>query len=232
MNTWYSYGKYREVPVGSGFKEIMRFLYRTDFFTLGIIFLIVIIIITIFIIKSIIVQDIDTITTLLIILLIAILFAIISIPIYSIPILISSLIIWSLVKKGNKIFMDDKKIIINHQNWSMTPSLTNQIPLSLISHVQKADEDYWKERWKNTKRSWKWVRFHPLPPKGGLHPMYSVSKNLIIIFLKEPIKIRNSTLGARSIFGIKIKEYWVREVIIDINPEYQDEFIATIKGRK
>ncbi len=227
-----SSGNMKEIPIGSGFKEIYLFLIKMMAGSfVFIIFLILFIgsaIITISIAQGNFPNPIIAILTIFFILFITLL----TFPFIVLMMALSALIVWGLVKKGNRIHLKNGRMYINHQNWSVLPAISNSIPISSIECVQKAGDEYWKERWKNTMWRWKLLRLHPLPPKGGLYPMYATKKNLMILYLDTPVRVNNQKLGAWTRFGLTIKEYWVMEVIIDIDREFQDVLIDEIESRK
>lgn len=225
-------GSGREIPTGSGFKEVLLMMMRQVLFSFFIIIFIVVFVPAVFLALSII----DGAALDIVGIIIAAIF-IFSILLFTcafmlLPISLSALIVWGLVKNSNNTYMNQDWIITHHKHWSMTPSIKNQIRLSNIWDVKKADKAYWKERWRETKWSWKLMRLYPLPPKGGLHPIFSTRKNLLIIFLNDPIKVASQSLGSWTWLGLKVDEHWVREVVIDIDPDHQDQFIEELRSRR
>ncbi|MFW3147226.1 MAG: hypothetical protein ACMUIE_10500 [Thermoplasmatota archaeon] len=228
----FQYGKDTfEVPTGSGFKEIYILLGKQMLFGYIILLFIFITISAVFTVTSLVQGDGEGLFISLSIPMFMSLMLLMTIPFLMLTILIPAVLVSRLVKEGNRTYVDNGRIVVYHQNWSMSPIIKNVIPISSVSHVLKADESYWRERWKNTRLAWKILRLHPLPPKGGLHPMYSTRKHLLIIFLKHPVKITNMNLGVWTRMGLTVKEYWVREVIIDVNPDSQDYFIDEVITR-
>lgn len=224
--------KAKTIPVGSGPKDIFFFLLKSFIPTFAIAYLIVLMIPISIGLVTLAMGEFDGLIAAFFIFFIMLFSMVILIPILVLPVSLSVLIVWNIVKQGNNTHLFNDRIVVQHQNWSMTPPMTNTIPLALISHTQKADEAYWKDRWKKTKTIWKIMKLHPLPPNGGLHPMYSPRKNLLILFLREPIKVNNMKLGTWTRLGLTVNEHWVREVIIDVEPEFQDLLIKEIKWRK
>ncbi|MGA1822584.1 MAG: hypothetical protein ACMUIG_08650 [Thermoplasmatota archaeon] len=226
-------GRGNEIPVGSGTKEIFLFIMKMLSLMLSFVFGFTFLFLGLMMISSIAEGDPEGMESSLWVLVAIILTVFIMGIIILIPVAVAGLSVSKAVKSGNRSYLTKNRIIVNHQHWTMTPVINNTIPILSISHVRKADEAYWKERWRNTKLSWKIMRLHPMPPNGGLHPMFSTRENLLILFLKEPVRINNMTLGADAPrMGNDIREYWVKEVIIDVDPEFQDLLIKEIKSRK
>jgi hypothetical protein len=114
--------------------------------------------------------------------------------------------------------------------WNMLyPSVHNSIPIFLIHSIERPKDDYFRERWQKTHWFFKINALTYRPPHGGLYVPYTSKKNLLILRMREPVKISNTNfLPARRPPLMKITDEWVREVIVDIDPEYHDEFIRNI----
>jgi hypothetical protein len=135
------------------------------------------------------------------------------------------------ILKGNKIFLTDDGILVKHQYWISTAKLTNLIPYEKISEIRKADEEYFQQT-RDAVPVWKRLLLLGVPPPtGGLYHIYSNHEGLLILFLDRPLRIKNMMFNKMSTGVPMFEEKVVKEVIIDIHPEEQEEFMSEVRKR-
>lgn len=132
-----------------------------------------------------------------------------------------------LIKKGKngvEIAGEEIKVL---NTWDLAyPPVQNIIPIDNVKRIEPAGDDYFSERWKKTGWFHRFDLMGHKPPHGGLYLPMTSRKNLLIIYLFEPILISNTNfLPSRRPPLMKITEELVKEVIVDIDPLYHNEFI-------
>jgi hypothetical protein len=119
-------------------------------------------------------------------------------------------------------------ILVQHKLWITTGTMRNFVPFRNISRVDPIDDNYMEDRRRRTKLWYRIMVLYPEPPPGGLYHYYSDPKGLLVIYLKEPMKIHNlGYFGQFSLWPMPVDKV-VTEVILDIDPKHHKKFIATV----
>ncbi len=124
---------------------------------------------------------------------------------------------------------DDRVIVVTQRAW-INPISKNRIMIDNINKVEPANEVYFKQRWKRTPWYWK-MNLLPVIPHGGLYHPYTSKRNLIVLYLEEPVIISNADMRSYFHWALRLHNKPVLEVILDIDKALHGEFIKSIEER-
>ncbi|MGA1847939.1 MAG: hypothetical protein ACMUHB_01240 [Thermoplasmatota archaeon] len=124
---------------------------------------------------------------------------------------------------------DDRIIVVTQRAW-INPISKNRIMMDNIRKVEPANEVYFKQRWKRTPWYWK-MNLLPVIPHGGLYHPYTSRRNLIILYLEEPVIISNADMRSYFHWALRLHNRPVLEVILDIDKAKHGDFMRTIEER-
>jgi len=124
---------------------------------------------------------------------------------------------------------DDRMIVVTQRAW-ITPIARNRIMIDNIKEVRTADEDFFKQRWKRTPWYWK-INLLSVIPHGGLYHPYTSKRNLIILYLEQPVMISNADMRSYFHWALRLYNKPVLEVILDMDKDRQEEFMKAIEKR-
>jgi hypothetical protein len=124
---------------------------------------------------------------------------------------------------------DDRIIVATQRAW-ITPIAKNRIMIDNIRKVEPANEVYFKQRWKRTPWYWK-MNLLSMIPHGGLYHPYTSGKNLIVLYLEEPVMISNADMRSYIHWALRLHNKPVLEVVLDIRKDNHGEFMRAIEER-
>ena len=148
--------------------------------------------------------------------------------------LLSGLVVRYLHFSGNRVKLGSTGIHTMTIRNRFYPAVRNTIPYRMIERIEEGNEGYIHHiRKKTPKWYYALTMMHRIPHAGLYIPMTS-PRNLLVIYMKNPVDITNNNMRNPLFLGLKIENHPVKEVIIDVEFRRHEEFlnrIMEISGR-
>ncbi len=155
-----------------------------------------------------------------------------TIPIMAITTFLKASLIRNRLK--NHTIVTGKEIHAYKQDNLFGPVIKNTIDKSFVWRIERADDEYFEQRMRMT--PW-WMNLKVLQsihkyPQGGLYYPFTDRKNLLVLYLDEPIMFTNREVSFFMQRGPGfLKTLPVKEVILDIRASDQRDFVAEVFGK-
>jgi len=141
------------------------------------------------------------------------------------------------VKNLSRNYVEFKRtrLRIVKQTAPRAPRFTVEIPYTLMNRAMKVDNEIIK-KWGKRSRWFHRLAIRYTPAHGHMYNVMSGADNLVIIYLRKKMGLRNYDLTDSVMKQSPIRTKKVQEIVIDIEKKRQDEFLQRldekiIKGR-
>jgi hypothetical protein len=136
-----------------------------------------------------------------------------------------------LIKRGglNYVRFKRTRLRIARQLSSRAQRFSIEIPYTIINRVKKVDRFVLK-KWRKRSRKFHLLSMGYTPGIGHLNHIMSRPPNLIVIYLRKKIKVRNYDFSNALIKRPPMRTRKVREIVVDIERERQEEFLLRMDG--